>query len=106
MKKIKKGDNVMVLTGKDRGKTGQVVRVIDEDDRVIVENINMAKKHQKGNPNAGVPGGIIEKEMPIHISNVALVNAATGKADRVGVKQLEDGRKVRYFKSNGEVLDA
>jgi large subunit ribosomal protein L24 len=106
MKKIKKGDNVMVLTGKDRGKTGQVVRVFDEDDRVIVENINMAKKHQRGNPNAGVPGGIIDKEMPIHISNVALVNSATGKADRVGVKQLEDGRKVRYFKSNGEVLDA
>lgn len=106
MKKIKKGDDVMVLTGKDKGKTGQVVRVIDEDDRVIVENINVAKKHQKGNPNAGVPGGIIEKEMPIHISNVALVNSATGKADRVGIKQLEDGRKVRYFKSNGEVLDA
>ncbi len=106
MKKIKKGDDVIVLTGKDRGKTGQVVRVIDEDDRVIVENVNIAKKHQKGNPNAGVPGGIIEKEMPIHISNVALVNSATGKADRVGIKQLEDGRKVRYFKSNGEVLDA
>jgi len=106
MKKIKKGDDVMVLTGKDKGKTGQVVRVIDEDDRVLVENINVAKKHQKGNPNAGVPGGIIEKEMPIHISNVALVNSATGKADRIGIKQLEDGRKVRYFKSNGEVLDA
>ena len=106
MKKIKKGDDVMVLAGKDKGKTGQVVRVIDEDDRVIVENVNVAKKHQKGNPNAGVPGGIIEKEMPIHISNVALVNSATGKADRVGIKQLEDGRKVRYFKSNGEVLDA
>lgn len=106
MKKIKKGDDVMVLTGKDKGKTGQVVRVIDEDDRVLVENINVAKKHQKGNPNAGVPGGIIEKEMPMHISNIALVNSATGKADRVGIKQLEDGRKVRYFKSNGEVLDA
>lgn len=106
MKKIKKGDDVMVLAGKDKGKTGQVVRVIDEDDRVIVENVNVAKKHQKGNPNAGVPGGIIEKEMPIHISNVALVNSATGKADRVGLKTLEDGRKVRYFKSNGEVLDA
>jgi len=106
MKKIKKGDNVVVLTGKDSGKTGQVVRVIDEDDRVVVENINVAKKHQRGNPNAGVAGGIIEKEMPIHISNVALVNSATGKADRVGFKTLEDGRKVRYFKSNGEVLDA
>lgn len=106
MKKIKKGDDVIVLTGKNKGKTGQVVRVIDEDDRVIVENINVAKKHQRGNPNAGVPGGIIEKEMPIHISNVALVNSATGKADRIGFKILEDGRKVRYFKSNGEVLDA
>jgi len=106
MNKIKKGDDVIVLTGKDKGKTGQVVRVIEEDDRVIVENINMAKKHQKGNPNAGVAGGIIEKEMPIHVSNVALVNSATGKADRVGFKNLEDGRKVRYFKSNGEVLDA
>ncbi len=106
MKKIKKGDDVIVLAGKDKGKTGSVVRVMDEDDRVIVENINVAKKHQKGNPNAGVPGGIIEKEMPMHISNIALVNSATGKADRVGIKTLEDGRKVRYFKSNGEVLDA
>lgn len=106
MKKIKKGDDVIVLTGKDKGKSGQVVRVIDENDRVVVENINVAKKHQKGNPNAGVPGGIVEKEMPIHISNIALANSATGKADRVGIKQLEDGRKVRYFKSNGEVLDA
>ena len=106
MKKIKKGDNVVVLTGKDKGKTGQVVRVYDEDSRVVVENVNIVKKHQRGNPNAGVPGGIIDKEMPIHISNVALVNSATGKADRVGIKKLEDGRKVRYFKSNGEVLDA
>ncbi len=106
MKKIKKGDDVIVLTGKDSGKKGQVVRVFDEDNRVIVENINVVKKHQRGNPNAGVPGGIVEKEMPIHISNVALVNSATGKADRVGFKTLEDGRKVRYFKSNGEVLDA
>lgn len=106
MRKIKKGDDVMVLAGKDKGKTGQVVRVLDEDDRAIVENVNVAKKHQKGNPNAGVPGGIIEKEMPIHISNIALVNSTTGKADRVGFKTLEDGRKVRFFKSNGEVLDA
>lgn len=106
MRKIKKGDDVMVLAGKDKGKTGQVVRVLDEDDRAIVENVNVAKKHQKGNPNAGVPGGIIEKEMPIHISNIALVNSTTGKADRVGFKTLEDDRKVRFFKSNGEVLDA
>lgn len=106
MRKIKKGDNVIVLTGKDKGKTGNVVRVIDENDRVVVENINVAKKHQRGNPNAGVPGGIVEMEMPLHVSNIAVVNPATGKGDRVGIKQLDDGRKVRYFKSNGEVLDA
>ncbi|MDH5408428.1 MAG: 50S ribosomal protein L24 [Gammaproteobacteria bacterium] len=106
MRKIKRGDNVIVLTGKDKGKTGNVVKVIDEDDRVVVENINIAKKHQKGNPNAGQPGGIVEIEMPVHISNVALVNPATGKGERVGVKKLDDGRKVRFFKSNGEVLDA
>ena len=106
MKKIKKGDDVVVLTGKDKGKTGLVVRVVDEDERVVVENVNVVKKHQRGNPNANIPGGIIEKEMPLHLSNVALVNPATGKADRVGIKVLEDGRKVRYFKSNGEVLDA
>ena len=106
MKKIKKGDDVIVLTGKDKGKTGLVVRVMDEVDRVIVENVNVVKKHQRGNPNANIPGGIIEKEMPLHISNIALVNPATGKADRVGIKTLDDGRKVRCFKSNGEVLDA
>ena len=106
MNKIKKGDDVVILTGKDKGKTGLVVRVLEEDDRVVVENVNIVKKHQRGNPNANIPGGIIEKEMPLHISNVALVNPATGKADRVGFKILEDGRKVRYFKSNGEVLDA
>jgi len=106
MKKIKKGDDVIVLTGKDKGKTGLVVRIMDENDRVVVENVNVVKKHQRGNPNANIPGGIIEKEMPLHISNIALVNPATGKADRVGIKSLDDGRKVRYFKSNGEVLDA
>jgi len=106
MKKIKKGDDVIVLAGKDKGKTGLVVRVMDDVDRVIVENVNVVKKHQRGNPNANIPGGIIEKEMPLHISNVALVNPATGKADRVGIKTLDDGRKVRCFKSNGEVLDA
>ena len=106
MNKIKKGDDVVILTGKDKGKTGLVVRVLEEDDRVVVENVNIVKKHQRGNPNANIPGGIIEKEMPLHISNVALINPATGKADRVGFKILEDGRKVRYFKSNGEVLDA
>lgn len=106
MNKIKKGDEVIVLTGKDKGKTGNVVRAIPEDDRVVIDNVNMVKKHQKPNPALNVPGGIIEKEMPIHVSNVALVNPATGKADRVGFKTLDDGRKVRVFKSNGETVDA
>ncbi len=106
MKKIKKGDDVIVLTGKDKGKRGLVTRVIPESEQVVVENVNIVKKHQRGNPNAGTPGGIIDKEMPLHISNVALVNPVTGKADRVGFKSLDDGRKVRVFKSNGEVVDA
>ncbi|UCE89210.1 MAG: 50S ribosomal protein L24 [Pseudomonadota bacterium] len=106
MSKIKKGDDVIVIAGKDKGKRGTVVKVFPETDRIVVENVNIAKKHQKPNPQAGLPGGIIEKEMPLHVSNVALFNPATGKADRVGVKKLDDGRKVRYFKSNGEVLDA
>ena len=106
MNKIKKGDEVIVLTGKDKGKTGSVVRAIPEDDRVLVENINVVKKHTKPNPAEGAPGGIVDKEMPLHVSNVALVNPATGKADRVGFKTLDDGRKVRYFKSNGETVDA
>lgn len=106
MQKIKKGDDVIVITGKDKGKRGTVSRVMLEVDRVFVDGVNMVKKHQKPNPAAGVPGGIIDKEMPMAISNIALFNAATGKADRVGIKQLEDGRKVRYFKSNGEVLDS
>ncbi len=106
MQKIKKGDDVIVITGKDKGKRGTVSRVMLEVDRVLVDGINMVKKHQKPNPAAGAPGGIIDKEMPMAISNIALFNAATGKADRVGIKQLEDGRKVRYFKSNGEVLDS
>ena len=106
MQKIKKGDDVIVITGKDKGKRGSVVRIVSEVDRVVVENVNIAKKHQKPNPAAGAPGGIIEKEMPLDISNIAIFNPVTGKADRVGVKVLEDGRKVRYFKSNGEVIDA
>jgi len=106
MRKIKKGDEVIVLTGKDKGKRGNVVTILPNVNRVLVENINVVKKHQKGNPQAGTPGGIIDKEMPIHMSNVALVNPATGKADRVGFKMLDDGRKVRCFKSNGEVVDA
>ena len=104
MRKIKKGDDVIVITGKDNGKRGSVLRVTS-DDRVIVENCNMAKKHVKPNPNTGEAGGIVEKEMPMHISNVALFNPTTGKADRVGIKTLEDGKKVRYYKSNDEVVD-
>jgi large subunit ribosomal protein L24 len=104
MRKIKKGDDVVVLTGKDRGKRGTVLRVVD-DERLLVENVNLVKKHQKGNPQRGVPGGIVDKEMPLHVSNVGLYNPQAGKADRVGFKTLEDGRKVRVFKSDGEVVD-
>ena len=104
MRKFKKNDDVIVLTGKDRGKRGNVVRVISED-HVVVENVNMVKRHTKPNPNRGVAGGIVEKEMPIHVSNVAHFNPVTKKSDRVGFKVLEDGRKVRIFKSTSEVLD-
>ncbi|OOZ36673.1 50S ribosomal protein L24 [Solemya velesiana gill symbiont] len=104
MRKIKKGDEVVVIAGKDKGKQGTVLRVID-DEKVVVENINMVKKHAKANPMKGEPGGILDKEMPLAISNVAIYNPNTGKADRVGIKTLEDGCKVRYFKSNGEVVD-
>lgn len=104
MNKIKKGDNVYVLTGRDRGKRGRVVRVY-ADDRVVVEGINLVKRHTKPNPQAGVGGGIVEKEAPLQISNVALFNPMTQKPDRVGFRTLEDGRKVRFFKSNGEVVD-
>jgi large subunit ribosomal protein L24 len=103
-RKIRKGDDVIVLTGKDKGKRGNVLSVLD-DDRVLVESINLAKKHMKPNPNKGEAGGIVEKEMPMQVSNVALFNPATGKGDRVGFKTLDDGRKVRVFKSNGEVVD-
>ncbi|VAX14028.1 LSU ribosomal protein L24p (L26e) [hydrothermal vent metagenome] len=105
MNKIKKGDDVIVIAGKDKGKRGTVTRVVTDSARVFVENVNVVKKHQKPNPAAGVPGGIIEKEMPLDVSNIAIFNPATGKADRLGFKFLEDGRKVRFFKSNGEVLD-
>ena len=104
MRKIKKGDEVIVIAGKDKGKRGTVTSVSDNN-RVVVENINMAKRHTKPNPQRGEAGGIVEKEMPLQVSNVALYNPATDKADRVGFKLLEDGRKVRYFKSNGEVVD-
>ena len=104
MQKIRKGDDVIVIAGKDKGKRGAVSRVL-ENGKVVVENINMAKRHVKANPNKGEPGGILDKEMPMDMSNVALYNPETGKGDRVGFKILEDGRKVRIFKSNGEVVD-
>lgn len=106
MQKLKKGDDVIVIAGKDKGKRGTITNMMLREDRVLVEGINMVKKHQKPNPAMGVPGGIIEKEMPLHVSNVAIFNPASGKADRVGIKILEDGRKVRIFKSNNEVIDA
>ena len=105
MQRIKKDDEVIVIAGKDKGRRG-VVRELRGDDRVLVDGINLVKKHQKPNPKLNQPGGIIEREMPIHISNVMLYNGMTKKGDRVGFKRLEDGRKVRYFKSNGEVIDA
>ena len=105
MRKIRKGDDVVVITGKDKGRRGNVLRVVD-DKRVVVEGINLAKKHVRPNPMKGEQGGIREMEKAMDISNVAIYNAVTGKADRVGFKVLEDGRKVRYFKSNGEVIDA
>jgi len=106
MQKLKKGDDVIVIAGKDKGKRGTITNMMPREDRVLVEGLNMVKKHQKPNPAMGVPGGIIEKEMPLHVSNVAIFNPASGKADRVGIKILEDGRKVRIFKSNNEVIDA
>ena len=105
MQKIKKGDDVVVRTGKDKGKSGRVRQVL-KGDKVLVEGINLVKKTQKANPNTGVSGGIITKEMPIDISNIGLYNPVTKKADRVGFKFLEDGKKVRYFKSTNEVVDA
>ena len=104
MRKIKKDDEVIVLTGKDKGKRGAVLNVLDADS-VLVENINMVKRHTKANPQRGESGGILDKEMPLNVSNVALFNPQTGKGDRVGFKILEDGRKVRIFKSTGEVVD-
>jgi large subunit ribosomal protein L24 len=105
MQKIRKGDDVIVTTGKDKGKRGTVLRRVD-DTHLLVEGVNRAKKHQKPNPMKGQTGGIVEMDMPIDISNVALFNPQTRKGDRVGFKTLEDGRKVRIFKSNGEVVDA
>jgi len=103
--KIRKGDEVIVTTGKDKGKRGTVLSVLDIG-RVVVEGINRVKRHTRPNPTKGIQGGIIEKEMSIHASNVALFNTATQKSDRIGFKVLDDNRKVRVFKSNGEVVDA
>lgn len=105
MRRIKKGDDVVVIVGKDKGRRGTVARVLG-DDKLIVQNINMVKKHQKPNPAAGITGGILEVEKPINASNVMLFNPAAGKGGRVGFRTLEDGRKVRFFKSNNEVIDA
>lgn len=104
MQKIRKDDEVIVLTGKDKGKRGAVTRVRD-DGRVYVSGVNVIKRHTKGNPQMGQPGGIIEKEAPIEISNVAIYNSKAGKGDRVGVKFLDDGKKVRVYKSTGEEID-
>jgi len=104
MNKIKKGDEVVVTTGKDKGRRGTVLQVF-EDERVLVEGVNIAKKHQKPNPNAGVPGGIIDQEMPLDISNVLVFNPKTKKGDRVGIKVAEDGSKERIFRSSGETVD-
>ena len=102
--RIKKGDQVVVTTGKDKGKQGEVVRM--DGDRVVVSNINLVKRHTKPNPQAGVAGGVVEREASIHISNVNVLNPASGKGERVGFKVLEDGRKLRVFRSSGEAIDA
>jgi large subunit ribosomal protein L24 len=105
MRKIRKGDDVVIIAGKDKGKRGTVLRVVDAD-LVVIEGANKVKKHERPNPNKGTTGGIVEMEKPIQISNVAIYNPATQKADRVGIRVLEDKRKVRYFKSSGQLLDA
>ncbi len=103
MRKIKKNDTVIVIAGKDKGRTGSVTKIVG--DRAFVDGINMVKKHQKPNPQANVQGGIIEKEAPIQLSNVAILNPETNKADRVGIRILNDGTKVRFYKSTNEVID-
>jgi len=104
MNKIRKGDQVVVLSGRDKGRKGAVLQVL-ADGRVVVESINRVKKHQKPNPQANKPGGIVEKEMPLALSKVAIWNPTAKKGDRVGIKTLGDGKRVRFFKSNGEMLD-
>jgi large subunit ribosomal protein L24 len=105
MEKIRKGDEIVVIAGRDKGKRGTVLRRVD-DAHLVVEGINLVKKHQRPNPMKGLTGGIVEKAMPIDQSNVMLLNPGTGKGDRVGIKTLEDGKKVRFFKSNGEIVKA
>jgi large subunit ribosomal protein L24 len=105
MNRLRKGDEVVVIAGRSKGQTGHVLNIM-ENDRLLVENVNMVKRHTKPNPARGTQGGIIDKEATIHASNVMLFNPATNKGDRVGFKQLEDGRKVRFFRSTGEVVDA
>ena len=105
MQRIKKGDEVIVISGRDRGKRGTVLRRVDAE-HVVVEGVNRVKKHQRPNPMRGQTGGIVDKDLPIHVSNIALYNPATKKADRSGVKQLDGGRKVRVFKANGEQVEA
>ena len=104
MKRIRKGDQVVVIAGKNKGQKGEVLRVVD--DRVVVQNVNVVKRHTRPNPQANQPGGIVEREAPIHLSNVMLFNPATNKGERVGYKTLDDGRKVRVYRSTGEVVDA
>lgn len=104
MQKIKKGDGVIVITGKDKGKRGTVLRIV-EDGLVVVEGVNKVKKHQRPNPNKAITGGIVEMEKPVQVSNVAIFNPTTKKADRIGIRILEDKRKERYFKSNGQAVD-
>ena len=103
MNRIRKGDQVVVISGKDKGKRGDVVRVAG--DKIVVSNVNVIKRHTKPNPQLGQAGGVIEREAPIHISNVMLFNPATGKGERIGFKVLEDGRKLRVFRSSGEAID-
>jgi large subunit ribosomal protein L24 len=105
MRKLRRDDEVVVIAGRDKGKRGKITRVL-EDDKLIIAGINMVKRHTKPNPQRGAAGGIVEKEAPIHVSNVAIFNSATSKADRVGIKVLEDGTKARIFKSNQELIDA
>jgi len=104
MRKLRKGDDVIVNSGRDKGKRGTVLNMI-ADDKVVVEGVNVVKRHTKPNPQQGLAGGIVSKEVPIHISNISLYNAESGKGDRVGIKTLDDGMKVRFFKSSGEVVD-